>query len=245
LFFVSYASSTGDRGPAQRFHADVQKEVRGILGRAPGTGGRLGRAAPSADPDPAVLTCRAMVALYSADYLRDRQCARDWSVFLERMNRQTRKTGRTPAALVGVLWRPEGLVLPRIVADTGQVLDDVGEGYSGRGALRLMQEPGGREGYRTIVRQTAQRVADAASAAALPEMSPADGRTVTACFGPDRPRRSAAPHIVLPSPAGWSGLGSPRSRLGPQPAGAGGRGGPGPAPAAPSAGPRRGRTLLC
>jgi hypothetical protein len=191
LFFVSYASSTGDRGPVQRLHSDVQKEIHSLLGRGPGTSGRLKRAAPTSEPDPAVLDSRCMVALYSADYLRDRQCGKEWSVFLERMNRRTRKTGQKPASLVGVLWRPEGLVLPRIVADTGQILDDVGQGYRGLGALGLMQDPGGWDGYRLIVRRIAQRIAQAA-ATPLPEMTEADSRAVSPRFSADRPQRADA-----------------------------------------------------
>lgn len=192
MFFVSYASSTGDRGPVQQFHSDVQKEIHSILGKGPGTDGRLKPAVPSPEPDPAVLDCRSMIALYSPDYLRDSQCGREWSVFAERMNRQTRKTGRPPASLVGVLWRPEGLVLPRIVADTGHVLDDVGQGYRGMGALGLMRDAEGWNSYRVIVRRIAQRVALAATTPLSP-MDRADSRSVPSRFGPgrDRARRAA------------------------------------------------------
>lgn len=213
LFFVSYASSTGDRGPVQRMYSDIQKEIHSLLGRGRDTSGRLKQAAPTPEPDPAVLDARCMVALYSAEYVRDDQCGKEWSVFLERMNRQTRRTGQQPASLVGVLWRPEGLVLPRIVADTGQILDDVGQGYRGLGALGLMRDPGGWEGYRLIVRRIAQRIATAATVP-LPEMTDDDSRTVAPRFGSDHLRRPGGP--PQPTRSGSYRLQPPRPQQPPE-----------------------------
>ncbi len=200
LFFVSYASSTGDRGQAQRFHSDVQHEIHSLLGRGPETDGLLKRAAPRSGPDPAVLTCRAMIALYSAAYLRDGQCAAEWSIFLARMDREARRTGQRPASLIGVLWRPEGLVLPRIVADTGTILDDVGEGYGGLGALGLMCDPVGQEGYRLLVRRAAQQITRLAAGPPLPEMTESDSRASAPRFGPGRPASTSAAQALRGRP---------------------------------------------
>ncbi|WP_369212868.1 hypothetical protein [Streptomyces flavofungini] len=182
MFYTSYASSTGDRGPVERFHIDVQNEIYALAGRAPAQQGRLKHAEPIAGPDPAVLSCRSMLVLYSSDYLNDPQCAREWSVFSERLDRRTRQTGERPDCLVGVIWRAGGLVLPRLVARTGHVID---EEYEGPGVLGLLQAPDRRGRYRGLVRRVSERLLKAARTP-LPAMTEADSRQVAPRFGPSR-----------------------------------------------------------
>jgi len=182
LFYTSYASSAGDRGPVERFHIDVQNEIYSVLGRSPAHEGRLKHAEPAPGPDPAVLSCRSMLVLYSADYLTDAQCAREWSVFRERLDRRTRQTGEQPDCLVGVVWRTEGLVLPRLVANTGHIVD---EEYEGPGVMGLLQAPDRRGRYRHLVRRVAERLLRAARAP-LPAMTEAESRQVPSRFGPSR-----------------------------------------------------------
>jgi FxsC-like protein len=182
LFYTSYASSTGDRGPVQRFHIDVQNEIYSVLGRHPAHEGRLKRAEPAPGPDPAVLDCRSLLVLYSADYLDDPQCAREWSVFQERMDRRMRQTGEQPDCLVGVVWRADGLVLPRSVANTGNIVD---EEYEGPGVLGLQQDPDRWDRYRGLVRRVAARLMRAARMT-LPALSEAESRKVQPHFGPSR-----------------------------------------------------------
>ncbi|WP_181387380.1 FxsC protein [Streptomyces sp. Act143] len=157
-----------------------------MLGHRPAHEGRLKPAEPIAGPDPMVLSCRSMLVLYSSEYLDDPQCAREWSVFRERMDRRARQTGKQPDCLVGVVWRTDGLVLPRLVANTGHIVD---EEYEGPGVLGLQQDPGRRERYRSLVRRVAERLVRAARAT-LPAMTEADSRRVPSHFGP---RRTAAP----------------------------------------------------
>jgi FxsC-like protein len=185
LFYTSYASSTGDRGPVQRFHFDVQTEIYSVLGRHPSAEGRLKHAEPAPGPDPAVLTCRSLLVLYSADYLDDAQCGREWSVFRERMDRRLWLTGEPADSLIGVLWRAESLVLPRTVANTGQLLDDFGQGYQGPGVLGLQRDPSAWDRYRLLVRRVAERLMRAAKTP-LPAMAEAESRTVEPYFGPAR-----------------------------------------------------------
>jgi FxsC-like protein len=144
-----------------------------------------------------------MLALYSADYLHDAQCAREWSVFRERMDRRAHQTGEQPDSLVGVLWRAESLVLPRLVAGTGQILDDdSGQGYQGPGVLGLLQrDPQTWDRYRILVRQVAKRLTQAADTP-LPTLSETDSRAVAPRFGPDRlppkKRETSAAQLRLP-----------------------------------------------
>lgn len=187
-FYTSYAGSAGDRGTVQRFHFDVQHELtrRG----APYTRVRAGlrRAEPAAGPPPDVLDCAALLALYSPEYLEEEQCALEWSVFAERMDRVERLTGRRPASLVGVLWEPEGLVLPQVVASGGRILADVsGQGYQGRGVRDLQGDPEARMLYRRTVSAVADELAQAA-ANPLPPMSEAAARDVRPRFGPSARR---------------------------------------------------------
>ncbi|MFF1722633.1 FxsC protein [Streptomyces sviceus] len=213
MFYTSYASSTGDRGPVQRFHSDVQNEIFSMLGRHPRNEGSLQRAEPALGPAPPVLTCRSLLVLYSADYLNDTQCALEWSVFRERMQRRLWQTGEPADALVGVLWRADSLVLPRAVAKTGQLLDDLGEGYQGPGVGGLQRDASAWERYRRLVRRVAERLAHAARSS-LPAMATSDSGAVEPCFGPahkQRTTRSAPPpsphrpserHLVLALLAG-------------------------------------------
>lgn len=224
LFYTSYAGSTGDRGPVQRFHSDVQNEIYCMLGRRPRNDGSLQRAEPALGPDPDVLACRSLLVLYSVDYLSDSQCALEWSVFRERMQRRLWRTGEPADALVGVLWRPDSLVLPRAVAETGQLLDDLGEGYQEPDVPGLQRDPSAWERYRKLVRRVAERLTRAARTP-LPAMSSAESGTVEPYFGPAQPRRtrrgqppSQAPrplarHLVVallaaPDPR-WSGCAAP------------------------------------
>ncbi|MFF3662138.1 FxsC protein [Streptomyces olivochromogenes] len=214
MFYTSYAGSTGDRGPVQRFHADVQNEIYSVLGRHPRNEGSLQRAEPALGPDPAVLICRSLLVLYSADYLTDSQCALEWSVFRERMQRRLWRTGEPADALVGVLWRADSLVLPRAVAKTGQLLDDLGEGYQGPGVAGLQRDPSAWERYRRLVRRVAERLTRAARTP-LPAMATTDSGTVEPYFGPAHeqrasrtasspppPRRPGERHLVLALLAG-------------------------------------------
>ncbi|MGI5426448.1 FxsC protein [Streptomyces sp. CA-179760] len=182
MFFTSYASSTGDRGPVQRFHVDVQNEIYSVLGRTSSAEGRLKRPEPAAGPDPAVLDCRALLILYSAEYVDDAQCATEWSVFAERMDRCMRRTGERPDSVVGVVWRSHALVLPRPVTVVRHI---VNEEYQGPGALCLQQDPRSRDRYHSIVRRVAARLMRAAESPP-PVMSEAESRAVTPQFGPSR-----------------------------------------------------------
>ncbi|GGY22488.1 hypothetical protein GCM10010384_31730 [Streptomyces djakartensis] len=186
LFFTSYASSTGDRGPVQRFHVDVQNEIYSVLGRTLSAKGRLKHPEPAAGPDPAVLDCRALLVLYSAEYVDDAQCATEWSVFAERMDRCMRRTGERPDSVVGVVWRSHALVLPRPVTVVRHI---VNEEYQGPGVLCLQQDPRSRDRYHSVVRRVAARLMRAAESPP-PVMSEAESRAVAPQFGPSR----AMPH---------------------------------------------------
>ncbi|MFJ9630062.1 hypothetical protein ACIRU8_20360 [Streptomyces sp. NPDC101175] len=184
LFYTSYASSAGDRGPVQRFHFDVQSEVYGLLGHSARYRGRLQRAAPALRPDQAVLTCRSLLVLYSADYLADRRCALEWAVFHARMERRQWLTGDASDALIGVPWRTDALVLPRVVADTGELLEAVGEHGQGPDAAGLQGDPGAWQRYRALVRRVAERLTRAARTP-LPALSEDDSASVKPYFGPE------------------------------------------------------------
>ncbi|WP_460062816.1 FxsC protein [Streptomyces sp. YKOK-I1] len=195
MFFTSYAGATGDRGAVQRFHIDVQNEIYSVLGRAPSAEGRLKHPEPSSGPDPAVLDCGALLVLYSAEYVDDPQCATEWSVFAERMDRRMRRTGEQPDSLVGVVWRPQALVLPRPVTAVQHIVD---EEYQGPGLLGLQQDPRGRGRYHGIVRRVAVRLLRAAESPP-PVMSGPESRAVTPRFGPGRVPPCGRHDVVEPT----------------------------------------------
>lgn len=187
LFFTSHASGAGDRGSVQRFHADVQQEVHALLGRGGETLGVLKDVVPASSPDPAVLDCRAMLVLYSPEYLRDAQCVREWSLFRERLDRWELQTRGEPGSLVGVLWKTEGLALPQAVVSTGNIVGEAAApGGQESGVLRLQCEPPARDQYRTLVRRVAERLVRAAPGGP-PGLSRADARRVEPRFAFYRP----------------------------------------------------------
>ncbi|WP_329338968.1 FxsC protein [Streptomyces sp. NBC_00663] len=93
-----------------------------------------------------------------------------------------RQTGEQPDCLVGVVWRTDGLVLPRLVANTGHIVD---EEYEGPGLMGLLQAPDRRGRYRSLVRRVAERLLRAARTP-LPVMTEAESRLVPSRFGPSR-----------------------------------------------------------
>jgi FxsC-like protein len=245
LFYTSYASVGGDSGPVQRFHADVQREIHSRLGPGPRAEGRLKPAEPGAGPDPAALTCRSMLALYSAEYLRDARSARDWAVFHERMERRRRRTGEAPRSLVGVLWRTDGLVLPRVVAETGRLVDEPDDaGYQGSGVLGLLRagplaegprrDPAAGERYRGLVRRVASLLTEAARRP-LPELPEDEGREVAPRFGPLLGPPGGAPPGARADAAPPRPLAPPGSPAPPVPSAV-------PPPLAAASGPAPGRT---
>lgn len=198
-FYTSYASSAGDRGAIQRFHFDVQHELTRRGGSYANVRGSLRRAEPASGPPPDLLDCAALLALYSPEYLEEEACALEWSVFAERMDRLERLTGRRPASLVGVLWQPEGLVLPQVVTSSGRILADVsGQGYRGRGVRELQSDPHARMLYRRTVSAVADELLRAV-ASPLPAMSEAAARDVQPRFGPSRGGRRPEPPPAAPT----------------------------------------------
>jgi FxsC-like protein len=184
LFYTSYAASAGDRGRVQRFHTDVQNELYSRLGRQPSGRGRLKQPEPAPVSEPAVLDCRSMLALYSDAYLSGEDSVREWSIFHERMARHTRQTGRESQALVGVVWRAAGLVLPRAITDVGPLLPGRGAGYPAADVDELMRDPAHWDGYRRLVREVADRLS-AGAAVGLPQMSEIDAKEVVPEFAAD------------------------------------------------------------
>ncbi|MGW2960517.1 FxsC protein [Streptomyces sp. NPDC001220] len=127
----------------------------------------------------------------------DAQCATEWSVFAERMDRRMRRTGERPDSLVGVVWRTDELALPRPVTAVQHIVD---EEYQGPGVLGLQQDPLSRDRYQWIVRRVAARLMRAAESS-LPVMSEAEGHSVAPRFGPSRavaPSRASAAEPGLP-----------------------------------------------
>jgi FxsC-like protein len=191
LFFTSYATTAEDRGQVQRFHTDVQNEVHGRLGRHPGHEGVLKDPFPAQGPDPAVLGSRTLLALYSEAYLRGDDSARDWSVFRERVDRARRRTGQAPQALIGVVWRAEGLVLPLSVTRAGPVLNGWDRDGGTAGVADLLEDPGGLDAYRELVRQVADRLVAYADRQ-VPALSGEEAAAVPPRFGRSHAGRAPA-----------------------------------------------------
>ncbi|TVL92402.1 hypothetical protein [Streptomyces sp. SAJ15] len=157
------------------------------------------------------MDCRALLALYSDAYLRSPDCAREWSVFRERMARSARQTGHEPRALVGVVWRPDGLVLPLSVAEAGPLLPSGGQGYPA-GEFGTLRDPEHWAQYRDLVRLVADRLITGTQAD-LPTMSTADARSIPLRFDPHAgtapPAPAAPPRAARPTGAPRPGTPAP------------------------------------
>lgn len=226
FFFLSYADVGGDRAPVMRLFSDLQAEVFGRLGRSPGHRGVLKRPRPaggSPGPDPAVFTARLMVALYSDAYVRSPACAAEWSVFHERRVRWRQRTGQLPPNLVGVWWT-HGMMLPRVVEDSGGVDTARDEPDARTTAHNLGLPDTDWTQYRDLVRRIADAMV-AESTVALPPLNPREIASVPPLFGPDRvaSQRHApgAPTEPQGGPTRWSFTEAARRRslaLGARPA---------------------------
>jgi FxsC-like protein len=164
--------------------ADVQDNVYGRLGRRVVFTGQATLAADetSYDPDdpdrlseisPNVLSCRVLVALYSDEYLQDRQRLAEWSLFYERVRWHRQFTGRHSPALVGVRWSLRAGEVPATFLDSGLLTGDFGDSYRETGALRLLRTAPGSRWYRSFVGRVGDLIV-AAGRDPVPELSGSD-----------------------------------------------------------------------
>ncbi|KKD05179.1 TIR domain-containing protein [Streptomyces sp. WM6386] len=195
-FFTSYSELDEDVPYVQRFHADVEKEVRAQLGkRTPGSG-FLDR--ETIEPGNrwrqrlmyGACTTRTMLALYSPSYFQSEWCAREWTTFSERMNRHRRDSGAEDEHLLGVSWRIGPMSRPDGLDD--QILTGhFGPDYAESGLFHLVpeeNEPKSKE-YKKIVLAVAKRLATVLyNGADLPHLEVTEARALTPLFGPERLR---------------------------------------------------------
>ncbi|MCK9894123.1 toll/interleukin-1 receptor domain-containing protein [Frankia sp. AgB32] len=209
-FFVSSAAKD-ERRWIQRFHADLEYELRllagtavgGLLDTRPAPGGEAARALA----DGAGRT-RVMVALCSDPYFKDAWCGREWAVFGARVE-NFGKAGATRLedGFVRVLWRSTHDPLPPAA---GALLAEAGlpDSYRQHGLLWLMRNaPRGPGGYYALVRRFAARIIEAQQIEldALPESAVGAMRPAFGSHGSGASRRTAAVASSGAGPATASG----------------------------------------
>ncbi|SNT53996.1 TIR domain-containing protein [Actinomadura meyerae] len=190
-FFTSYARGA-DRAWVGRFHTDLEREVRvrrGLFAEgwlAEAGGADVHGAAESA----------AMVALISADYLRDPHCGREWAIFEERL--ATHRPARD-LCLIPVRWRPiDAADVPTIMRPMPEAWTAAAiEPATRAGVLELMRTHrlDGEDGYYAVVRAIAARVFDAESAGLAP-LDPAAAAATGPAFGVRSADRTTEPVAV-------------------------------------------------
>jgi FxsC-like protein len=161
--------------------ADVQDSVYGRLGRRVVFAGQATFATDETAGDPGdgseisrnVLSCRVLVALYSDEYLQDRQRLAEWSLFHERVRWHRQFTGRHSPALVGVRWSLRAGEVPATFLDSGVLTGDFGDSYRETGALRLLRTAPGSGWYRSFVGRVGDLIV-AAGRDPVPELSGSD-----------------------------------------------------------------------
>ncbi|WP_235608376.1 TIR domain-containing protein, partial [Frankia casuarinae] len=200
-FFISYAADE-DRRWVQRFHADLEYELRVQVGSA--VGGILDtRPRPGMDADLALAAgaggTRVMVALCSDPFFRDAWCGREWEVFHSRIENFS-KAGATRLedGFLRVLWRPTQDPVPAVatrdLADASAGLPDT---YRQRGLLWMMRKMLlGAGGYYWFVRMLAARIV-AAQQITLDPVPDLAVRRAAAAFG-SHPGSSGDPSEAMP-----------------------------------------------
>ena len=214
--FISHAATDDSDQQVLRFQHDLRRELGRQLGydgwldsgadgyredaftlatggAHPGVPGAPGL--PGSAASTPAMSCRCLVALYSAEYTRSAHCTYDRQVFEERMTWQAHRTGRTSGALVRVVWDAGGL--PAEAADgPGWLPAAAGGDYPRRGVSQLMRDPSAHGGYHSLVRRVAERVARSAGRPP-PPMTPRDigyfARTAHSPFAVAPPPRMRLP----------------------------------------------------
>ncbi|MFF5500091.1 TIR domain-containing protein [Streptomyces aquilus] len=192
-FFTSYSEMREKQPYVERFHRDVENEVRGLLGHKT-VGGAfvdLQSIPPGARwrfrIQEGVCTTKTMLALYCASYFDSEWCAREWTVFEERRRRH-RDGGGTGEHLIGVAWRRGPKSWPEVIGEDQLLGEESGSTYERWGLLHLVpeeNEPGCPE-YKAIVRDIAERLANAIhNGSDLPDLSLPDARGLPPLFGPN------------------------------------------------------------
>lgn len=192
-FFTSYSDDESNFPLVKRFHEDVERAVRLILGKAiPGRGFvdfrdvKPGELWEDRVVETGVCTTRAMLALYSPSFFQSHWCAHEWTVFTARVGRYRANGGGIPC-LFGVLWQKGRREWPDAVTAFHFVRRGPDSVYERRGLVHLVpldpQTPGSQE-YRDIVQEVAELIAEA-HAAALPPIKVDDTRQLRPPFGPE------------------------------------------------------------
>ncbi|MHC5906710.1 TIR domain-containing protein [Streptomyces sp. S6] len=204
-YYYFYTSCTRSDGwpSLSRFHADLEYRlkaqeglwVEGVLGPQTGSGPVL---------ESWVTQVGVMVALYSPEYFRDRDCGLEWAVFRHRIRSQEFLTDRPVAdCLIPLVWKPvPRLERPRTItdpwpflADLEDVAPEAGQLYEEGGLSGLMQSqlPEANDLYVALLGRLARRIA-AARAVGLEPLEGIRPLSLHPAFGTKRsPARQPAP----------------------------------------------------
>ena len=172
-FFLSYAHSSGV-GRQDRFERDaLVRRFEEDLGNAVLERARHPRAIVPGQSDAhiplgghwpirlanALATCRAFVALYSAEYFDSQDCGKEWSAFADRISRDFVRYNEEREAFIPVIWlpiRPDSVPVP--IRDVQYSHPDLGPEYHQHGLRYLMTHRELRERYHDVVEFFADRV---------------------------------------------------------------------------------------
>ena len=187
-YFLSYSEEKEFRGQVERFHRNLESEVRGLLGDTPG-GGFMDAVdiEPSERWRPRIwnsarkATC--MIALYSPRYFGSDWCGREWAVFVERIRRHVRQGGEARHLII-LVWRRGPKPWPMGADEFQYVSWKSGSMYEERGLFHVVPDGGVTDKeYRDIVYEVALMVADAVLNPEIPPISAKDAQTVIPLFG--------------------------------------------------------------
>ncbi|MDF3144272.1 MULTISPECIES: TIR domain-containing protein [unclassified Streptomyces] len=174
-FFTGYSDDRSMFPLVERFHNDVQKQVKQMLGNAvPGKGFvdfqdiRPGERWEERVVANGVCTARAMLALYSPSYFQSHWCAHEWTVFNARLSRRANLIDSP--FLIGVLWQRIGLKLPEPSTAYQYVRLGAGTMYEQRGLVSIVPRDQGpvHQEYEDVVHEVARLLVEAHFAALAP-----------------------------------------------------------------------------
>ncbi|MBK3640660.1 toll/interleukin-1 receptor domain-containing protein [Streptomyces sp. MBT33] len=174
-FFTGYSEDRGNFPLVQRFHEDVERMVRQMLGKAvPGRGFldfssiKPGERWEDRVVANGVCTAKAMLALYSPSYFQSHWCAHEWTVFNARLDRRASLVGSP--FLIGVLWQKGVRKWPEPSTEYQYVRLGEDTTYEQRGLLHIVPRGEGpiKQEYDDLVHEVAKLLVEAHSAALSP-----------------------------------------------------------------------------
>lgn len=176
-FFLSYVhqpridpDDPGDpNGLIYKLYRDLAREIVDLTDVPPARAGfvdrelRVGHEWPRRITD-ALATCRVFIPLYQPRYFSSENCGKEWFAFHKRQVEHEANGGRSPEAIIPVLWVPvEERLLPHAARSVQFDHHRLGEIYARDGFSQLIRISRFRDDYNEALRTLAAHIVQVAT----------------------------------------------------------------------------------